>query len=140
MSEPLYRSFVLRTPNVWTLITEFVKGNAQQAIDRDKPLHLFIVDDDMDRLEVQCAFYFGVVLKKISEEAWVDGKTYTVEEWHEHLAKDILGSKEVIDKKTQKPRTVRRSVARGQITVGEMARYTTQVQAWAANAFGITWD
>jgi hypothetical protein len=140
LADPLYRSFVLETPSIWKVIVEFVKRHAQASIAREAPLHLFIVSDDLDRLDVQVAFYWSVVLKRIAEDAWVDGKQFPAKNWHEQLAGEFLGFVEVVDKKTQQPKLQRRSIARGCITVGEMARYTIQVQAWAANNFSIDWD
>jgi hypothetical protein len=140
MSDAVFRSFVLRSPDIWKSIVEFVKGSAARAIERGKPLHVFVIDGDMDRLDIQVSFYWTAVIPRIAEEVpGDDGLFHPGPYWHEKLALEFLGMEDHVTKGGALVRN-RRSIARGKITVSEMAKYTTRVQAWAAQTHGVEWD
>jgi hypothetical protein len=140
MSDALFRSFVLRSPDIWKSIVEFVKGSAQRAIERGKPLHVFVIDGDMDRLDIQVAFYWTAVMSRIAEEVTdEEGQFRPGAFWHERLCLEFLGMEEYVSKQGALMRR-RKSIARGKITVSEMAKYTNRVQAWAATNHSVEWD
>jgi hypothetical protein len=141
VSDVIYADVVLRDPSDWQRVVNAVRPNAQSAIERGKPLHVIVISDDADATDEQRAFYFGIVLKRIADEVpEEDGDLRPVAYWHEKLALEFLGMVETTSQRTGRIHRRRRSVARGEIKVGEMARYITTLQAWAANTHGIEWD
>lgn len=139
MSTTIHREFTLSGPAVWTAVTAFVKANAQAMIQKGKALRIIITEDDADRLDEQIAYYFGVVIKTISEQAWIDGRQFGKEAWHEQLARDFLPPIEI-----QLPDgeiVIRRqSIARGKIGVKAMAKFTQEVTAFAATEIGVIFE
>jgi hypothetical protein len=140
MSDPVYAHVVLRGPDDWQRFMSVVKPNAGPAVERGKPLHAFLVDGDMDRLDIQVAFYWAAVLPRIAEEVpEEDGELRTAVYWHEKLALEFLGMEEYVTKSGALTKR-RKSIARGKISISNMAKYTTRVQAWAATNYAIEWD
>jgi hypothetical protein len=136
MSAALYKEFVLRDGGIWNLLVAFVKANAPSFAEKGTPLRVIITEEEVDRLDAQIAFYFGVVIKTIADQAWVGGKQFSKEAWHEELAKMFLPTKEII---TPSGEIIlkRSSVARGQISIKKMAKYTTEVQAYASTELAV---
>jgi len=139
MSESLYREFVLSKPEIAGGLWQFIKANAAAYCDRKTPLRVIVTEDERDRLDEQISFYFGVAIKRLSEEAWVDGRLFSKEAWHEELASRFLPATEIV---TPSGEIVlrRQSIARGRIGVKAMATFITQVQAYAATEHGIEFD
>lgn len=139
MSATIYREFTLSAPAVWTAVTAFVKANAAAMVSKGKALRIIVTEDDADRLDEQIAYYFGVVIKTISEQAWVDGRQFSKDAWHEQLARDFLPPIEI-----QLPDgeiVIRRqSIARGKIGVKAMAKFTQDVTVFAASELGVVFE
>lgn len=136
MSDTLYREFVITGPGPWGALIAFLKGNVRAFIERKRPLRVIVVEDDQDRLDEQIRYYFGVTVRAIAEQAWVNGQRFSKEAWHEQLARMFLPAKEVIlpdGEVIQK----RASIARGQIGIKAMAEFTQQVEAYAASELGV---
>jgi hypothetical protein len=137
----VYADVVLRGPADWQRVVNAIRPNAGPAVERGKPLHVIVVSSEADATDEQRAFYFSHVLKRIADEVpEEDGDLRPVTYWHEKLALEFLGMVETTSQRTGRIHRRRRSVARGEITVGEMARYITTLQAWAANTHGVEWD
>lgn len=132
----LYREFVLNGPSVWQSLVAFVRANAKACAERKRPLRVIITEEDRDRLDEQIAYYFGVVIKAMHEQAWVEGRQFSKEAWHEHMARRFLPAKEIIlpDGEVILKRA---SIARGQIGVKAMAAFTQEVEAFAATELGV---
>jgi len=136
MSDTLYREFVLSSPEIARGMLQFIKANAAAYCERKTPLRVIVAEDDSDRLDEQIAYYFGVVIRAFSEQAWVGGKLFSKEAWHEELAARFLPQKEII-RPSGEIVLRRQSIARGHIGVKAMAAYTTQCQVYGATEFGI---
>lgn len=139
MSDTLYREFVVSGPDIAQGLWRFIKANAKAYCERKTPLRVIVTEDEQDRLDTQIAFYFGVIIKGLAEHAWVDGKQFSKEAWHEYLAQQFLPTKEVVLPSGEIIQR-RQSIARGHIGVKAMTAYITQVQAYAATEFGIEFD
>lgn len=139
MSDTLYREFVVSGPDIAQGLWRFIKANAKAYCERKTPLRVIVTEDEQDRLDSQVALYFGVILKKLSEEAWINGRLYSKEAWHEELAQRFLPATEIVTPSGEIIQR-RQSIARGHIGVKAMTAYITQVQAYAATEFGIEFD
>jgi hypothetical protein len=133
----LYREFQLRSPSIWTSVLVFVKANAKACLDKGEPLRVIVTSDEKKRNAEQNRFYWGVTLRDISEQAWVDGKQFDKDAWHEMFALKF-GICEDVDLPDGSTITRRKSTT--QMTVGEFSTYVNQVQAWAANNLGVEFD
>lgn len=90
----------------------------------------------------QLRFYWGVVLKEISEQAKINDIGATAQGWHLFFKRQFLGYQ---FKKTQLPGAKRPSITRTLrsttgLSVKKMGVYLEQVQASAATDFGVSFS
>jgi hypothetical protein len=136
MADALYREFLLTDENPVRLLWAFLKANARPCAESKRPLRVIVTEEDHDRLDEQIAYYFGVVVKAISEQAWVEGRRYSKKVWHEELARRFLPGEEIILPGGEVV-VKRASIARGHIGVRAMAKFINEVQAYAAAELGV---
>jgi hypothetical protein len=140
MSEAtLYREFTLRDGGVWSSLVAFVKSNAPAFADKGTPLRVIVTEEEVDRLDEQINYYFGVVVKTISAQAWIEGQRFSKEAWHEELAKMFLPAREIITPSGEIIQK-RSSIARGKISLKRMTKFIKEVEAYAAAELGVEFD
>lgn len=133
----LYKEFTLRTPNIWPTILAFIKANAQACIERGHPLRIIVTAEERRRTSEANRFYWGIVLRDISEQAWVEGRQFDKDTWHAYFA-ELYGEKVEITLPDGRVHVTRRSTS--DMSVGDFSEYLAKVQAHAANEFGVTFD
>lgn len=133
----LYREFVLRSPSVWVSLVAFIKANAAACMERGEPIRLIVTTDEKKRNAEQNRFLWGVVYRDIAEQAWVDGRQYDKDTWHEYFAR-MFGVCEEITLPDGEIVTRRKSTT--QMTVGEFSDFLTKIQAYAADNLGVQFE
>lgn len=137
MSAVLYREFTLRNGGMWAAVVAFVKANAPSFAENGTPLRLIVTAEEKKRNEAQNKFYWGAVLKQIAEQAWVNGRQFDKDTWHEYLSR-LHGVCE--DVTLPDGEIVSRRKSTTQMSVGEFSSYTAAVQAYAANNLGVSFE
>ena len=116
-------------------------------IDAEKPLEVVIREEVKSRKQDQNNLMWACQLKDISEQAYVDGRTYTPEVWHEHFKELFLPDEFSYDKNNiqevvkegykkweDAPSGTRILVgSTTQLTVKGFALYLQQIEAFGAN-------
>jgi hypothetical protein len=133
----LYREFVLRSPAAWQALAQLVAANAKAFIDRGRPLRVIVTEDEKKRTSEANRFYWGAVLTTIAEQAWVDGRQYSKDVWHEHFARLYLPHTEIV---TPYGEIVSRRKSTTELTVSEFSEYLQRVQSDAASSLGVIFD
>ena len=133
----LYREFQLRSPSIWTNVLAFVKANAKACLEKGEPLRVIVTSDERKRNAEQNRFYWGVALRDISEQAWIDGKQFDKDAWHEYFSRKFGVCEDLT---LPDGETIMRRKSTTQMTVGEFSTYVNQVQAWAANHLGVEFE
>lgn len=133
----LYREFTLKSPGIWPTVLAFIKANAAACAERGTPIRLIVTSEERRRTAEQNAYYFGVVLRDIAEQAWVNGERFGTAAWHEHFAEQFAPREEI---RLPSGRLVTRRKSTKDFTVAEFGEYLTKVQASAANDFAVTFD
>ena len=59
-------------------------------LDAAKPLEVVIREEKKKRTPDQNALYWSGPLREIAEQAWVRGRQYSADVWHEHLKREFL--------------------------------------------------
>ena len=139
MTATLYREFELTSPSVGVSLVNFLKQNASACAERGTPLRVIVTEEDMDRLDEQIKYYFGPVVKQITEQAWIEGRQFTKEVWHEYFAKLFLPFNELVMPDGEIV-VKRGSIARGQIGFKKMATFLTEVEAHASQELGVVFE
>lgn len=93
----------------------------------------------LDRSKEQNKFYWGAVLREISQQASICGVSYAPEAWHELFRRQFLGYEieriQVAGKKQKQ--IIRRLRSTTKLKVRAMSKYLEQVQAYAATELGV---
>lgn len=133
----LYREFPLRTATVWPTVVAFVRANAQVFADRGEPLRVIVTADERKRNVQQNRMYWGAILKQISEQAWVNGRQFDKDTWHEFYARKFGISDEMT---LPDGEVIIKRKSTSEMSVGEFSDYMSQVQANAASELGVEFD
>lgn len=133
----LYREFPLRTATVWPAVVAFVRANAQVFADRGEPLRVIVTADERKRNVQQNRMYWGAILKQISEQAWVNGRQFNKDTWHEFYARKFGISDEMT---LPDGEVIIKRKSTSEMSVGEFSDYMSQVQANAASELGVEFD
>lgn len=88
----------------------------------------------------QRAYYHGVVLKSIADQARPNGQQYPLAVWKEHFRKEYLGFKTVTTKNplTGKKSRTRQRVSTEDLGVKGYSQLIDRVSAFAATELGVT--
>lgn len=133
----LYKEFVLNKSSIWPFVVAFIRSNAASYIEKGRPLRLIVTAEEKKRTPEQNAFYFGVVLRDVAEQVWVDGQQFSQAAWHEMLAEEFAPREEI---KLPGGKLFNRRKSTSDMSVSEFSEYTTKVQAYVANEFGVSFD
>lgn len=133
----LYREFVLTRPEIWRSLVALIAGNARTYLERGKPLRVIVTEEERKRTTQANAFYWGPVLTTIAEQAWVQGRQYSKDVWHEHFACLYLPRTEIV---TPYGEIVARRKSTTELSVGEFSEYLQRVQAAAATELGVVFE
>jgi hypothetical protein len=137
MSAALYREFTLKSGNVWSAVVAFVRANAPSFAEKGEPLRVIVTAEEKQRNAQQNRFYWGAVLKAISEQAWVEGRQSDKDAWHEYFARKFG----VLDEVTLPDgEIITRRKSTTQMSVGEFSQYLNDVQAYATSELGVEFE
>lgn len=129
VSAALYREFTLRNGGVWNGLVAFIKANAPAFAEKGEPLRIIVTAEERQRNNQQNRFYWGAVLRAIAEQAWIDGRQFDKDTWHEFLARKYGVSDELV---LPDGEIITRRKSTTQMSVGEFSTYLNQCQAYAA--------
>ena len=74
---------------------------------------------------------------KLADEAWVNGRRYSAETWHEYCKGMFLG----YELKAMPDGTeIKTPISTTTLNTAEMTDYQNRLQAWAAGNFGLIWE
>ncbi len=109
-------------------------------VDAHKPLEVIIREEKKSRTMDQNALMWSGPLRDIAEQAWVEGRQYSAEVWHEFFKREFLpnasgeGTKDGYQKWVDLPTGVTVLVgSTTQLTVRGMSDYLEQVYAYGAS-------
>lgn len=133
----LYREFPLHGAGSWNALVAFVKANARACLDRGRPLRVIVTADERKRNGEQNRRYWGLLLKTIAEQAWVEGRQFDKDTWHEYLARRFGVCDEVT---LPGGEVVVRRKSTTQMNVGEFTAYMAEVEAFAVLELGVAFE
>lgn len=74
---------------------------------------------------------------ELADKAWVNGRRYSAETWHEYCKGMFLG----YELKSMPDGTeVKTPISTTTLNTAEMTDYQNRLQAWAAGNFGLIWE
>lgn len=124
-------TFVLHGRPQWDRLVAFIKAN----VGGETLLAVDVYDaEEKKRTKEQNKFYWKARMEYLQDNAWVSGRTFSKEAWHEHLAEKFAPRKE-IELPSGELKTVRLSTS--DMKVKEFQAYMTQIEVYAATELGI---
>jgi len=136
----LARTFILRSPEHAQSLMAFVRSNARELADQGTPLQVRVSIYRRSRSTEQNALMW-VRLTQIAEQAWVGGKQFSAEAWHEHFKRELLPEETAsgVSKWRDLPRGGRElAMSTTDLNVAEFGDYLTALEAYAASELGVT--
>jgi hypothetical protein len=127
------KTITLRGENNAQQLWAFLRANWRAMADQGKPLAVSITEAKSKRSTSQNARYWALVTE-IADQAWVDGKQFSKDAWHEHLAREFGICKE-ITLPTGEIALVREST--GDMDVPTFTAFMTRVEVYALQDLGV---
>lgn len=126
----MLKSFVLRDEVNCRQLYAFLRANWLAMAQAGKPLGVMVAEHKSKRSGQQNRFYWGATLKTIAECAWVDGKQYSENAWHEHLAGKFIGYEDM-------PGGGKTPISTASLSVDEFSLYLERVMHYAASELSV---
>ena len=126
--QPQKRTFVLRERRHLENLLVFVAGNWEAMACTKHPMQVDIHPEATKRSLRQNRRYWAV-LNQISEQAWIEGRQYSSECWHEAAKRKFIGCIDL-------PGGGMVAMSTTDLTTKDFAEYCAQVEAWAQTELG----
>lgn len=133
------RTFILREDQNAQALWAFLRNNWKAMAGDGKPLAVRVFEYKQKRSDEQNALMW-VWLQQIAEQAYVGGRRYDAEIWHEHMKEQFLPEETAAGKKkwAQLPNGSRRLVlSTTDLDKAEFTTYLDQIVAYAATDLGV---
>lgn len=125
----MLRTFILRTEQNATALYAFLKQNWRHLADQQEPLCVTVSCHKRKRSVEQNKRYWKV-LNEIASQAWVDGKQFGAEAWHEYFKRELIGLEDL-------PGGGVCGISTTTLNVSDFCDYMTKVEACAATDLGV---
>lgn len=125
------RLFVLREALHLASLVGFLTANWQQFASEGRFLAVTVTLYRSKRSLEQNRRYFGpAVLGAIAEQAWIEGRQYDKESWHEYFKRQFIGTVDL-------PGGATRAMSSSDLGVEEFSLFMQQVEAFAGQQLGV---
>jgi len=128
----MLRVFVLRTDHNARSLWLFLRNNWRALAGDGKPLSVTVQEHKEKRSSDQNRRYWAI-LNEIAAGAWIGGRRYGADAWHEFFKAKMIGLEEIPDGRSV-------GISTTTLSVAEFAEYMTKVEAYAVDEFGIEID
>lgn len=126
---PMTRTFVLREAKNVVALGNYLNG-WEAAADDGKPWQVDIGPEKSKR-SLQANKLYWALLNQVSEQAWIEGRQYSAEVYHELCKRRFIGCVDL-------PNGGLLGMSSSDLSTKEFTEYVDQVTAWAATEFGVT--
>ena len=126
------RTFVLRNDNFAQALWAFLRSNWKAMAEAGHPLAVTVAEHKAKRSVEQNKRYWAL-LREISGAAWVQGKQFSDEAWHELFKRQFIGMDEL-------PNGEKAGISTTKLNVHEFGEYMQQVEEYAASQLGVTFS
>lgn len=121
----LHQTFILRTEDNAKRLYAFLKANWRAMAEQDKPLSVLVTEKRPKRTDEQNRLYWSR-LGEIANQAWIDGKQYSKDVWHEYY-------KARFGPRVEGPHGQAVAMSTTDLSVEDFTRYMNEIAADAAS-------
>jgi len=129
MSGDLDVFYVLRDAVIAERLQAFVRANWAGMAQRGQAMVVHLMTEKAERSLSQNRFYWRL-LTDIAENAWVGGRRYSKDAWHEYFRERYLP-------KLEGPLATEHAASTASLTVKDFSAYMERIEAHAASELGI---
>lgn len=123
------RMFILRGDSNAQQLWSFLRNNWKQMADAGKPLAISVAEHKAKRSGEQNKRMWAI-LQQIEGGAWMEGRQFSQEGWHEFFKRKFIGVEELPGGGTV-------GISTTTLNVEEFAAYMTRIEAFAATELGV---
>lgn len=123
------RTFVLRGPEQAKVLLAFIRANAAPMAQAGRPLAVE-VREHKARRSTQANRRYWALLRYVAAHAWVGGRQYGDEAWHELFKRRFIGLDELPDGSTA-------GISTTTLDVGAFCDYMAAIEHYAAETLGL---
>lgn len=125
----MLRTFILRDETNVRALWHFLKSNWRPMSDAGKPLEFLCYEHKSKRSGEQNKRYWAI-LNEIAATAWVGGRQFSAEAWHELFKMKFIGHEETPDGRQI-------GISTTTLSVAEFAEFMTKIEVYAVDELGI---
>ena len=128
----MLRTFVLREKRHLDALLSFLAGNWEVMSTTKRPMQVDCFPESVKR-SLSANRYYRVILQQIARQAWIDGRQFDPDIWHEFFKRKFLGVDDLPGGGTMAVSTTGQNVQ-------EFAAYIHEVEAYGATELGVIFD
>jgi hypothetical protein len=129
----IHRVFEIRNPTNISAVGAFIKANWAACLTAGEPLRIEVTQRGDKRSAEQNKRYWAL-LRSISEQAWVDGRQFDSETWHELFRRQYIGTEEIhLPDGTR----IERGISTTTLSVSEFTSLMDRIEQYAAEQLGV---
>lgn len=125
----MFRTFILREPIHAASLHAFLKANAKDCAKQGKPLAVDVYEHKAKRSS-QANRRYWAILRFIADNAWIAGKQFSDECWHEHYKRRFIGLNELPNGSTS-------GISTTTLDVAAFTEYMRSIEVDAATTLGL---
>lgn len=125
----LARTFILRGPEQVASLRAFLAANAGAMAAQGKPLAVEVREHKARRSGQQNRRYWAL-LRFVADNAWVGGRTFSDEAWHEQFKRQFIGLEDL-------PSGGTAGISTASLDVGAFTAYMDTIEQYAAQTLGL---
>lgn len=124
--------FILREDSDAARLFNFLRLNWRDAAQAGQPIGVQVSTYKAKRTHAQNRYYWAT-LNEIAAGAWVRGRQYSADAWHDFFKGALIGKEDI-------PGGGTRPLSTTTLNTAEFARYVEQVEAYASTELGLDLD
>jgi hypothetical protein len=132
-----YREFVVDSFDMLKRVFGILLVMLKTVLAAKKSLRIIATTDDKKRNGEQNARLWGYLYATIAEQAWVDGRQYGKDTWHEFFARKYCPKTEFV---LPGGEIVSRRKSTAEMNVGEFSEFMNAVESEAATELGVCFE
>jgi hypothetical protein len=129
----IHRVFEIRNPTNISAVGAFIKANWAACLTAGEPLRIEVTQRGDKRSAEQNKRYWAL-LRSISEQAWVDGRQFDSETWHELFRRQYIGTEEI---NLPDGTRIERGISTTTLSVSEFTSLMDRIEQYAAEQLGV---
>jgi hypothetical protein len=129
----LLKVMVIRDELLLRRAQAYLANHWRELARRGMPMVMQVVPWAAKRTAAQNRRYWGVIIEQIAEQAWVDGRMWEPEQWHEYFKRKLIGVMEL-------PGGESVGMSSAALSVAGFNDYTDKVEQYAIEMLGCEFD